>query len=157
GMLDFGDKADTLATDCAAAKAKLMKSNPTLTAKATPAATTKPGVGPTVGSVKTAAGTTTGSVKTAAGTTKSGDTSLAQVGSKARTWTAMTPAKQQCLVLVAEARRLMGGKNPDYVAARAKAMEARKLAETGRCAFTPAEDSPDVCLQHIQAEGKKQV
>ena len=43
------------------------------------------------------------------------------------------------------------------VAARTKAMEARKLAETGRCGFTPAEDSPDVCLQHIQAEGKKQV
>lgn len=135
GLLDFGDKPDSLLADCAEAKKKLLKANPNGFAKAT----------------------TNNPVKTAAGTTKPGETGIVQAGYKNTppTTAATSPAKTQAVAMVAEARKLMAANK--LSAARAKVMEARKVAEAGRCTFTASEDSPDRCYQHIQAEGKKQV
>jgi type II secretory pathway component GspD/PulD (secretin) len=136
GMFDFGDTADSLVTDCTAARTKLMKANPNLLANAGAA---KPAVKPAVGAARP--GSPSGLVQTGYKNTPS--------------FAAMTPEKRQALALVAEARKLMAANQ--LSAARAKVMEARKVADAGRCSFSVTEDSPDLCYKHIQAEGIKQI
>ena len=146
GMFDFGDKADTLLSDCAeAAKSKLSKSNPNLTVEGATAM------------AQANSGHTGHGRRRATPTGKTSDAPLTPAGNKTPTSTAMTPAKQQALALVVEARKLMAGPNPNLVVARAKVMEARKISDAGRCSYSATEDSPDLCYQHIQAEGKKQL